>query len=114
MVHNRSGARQGSTAVDRVWTVDWSQPGWGVLPYLLSMLGVLLDYLTTAIGLGIGFYESHPAFTPLVAVAFFWGTLGLFHLMLPRGKVRALSTRTFVFVSFVGAINNTLVITGIL
>lgn len=114
MGYDKSRVRQVVATADRGWTAELLQPGWGVLPYLISMLGVLLDYLTTTIGLGLGFYESHLSFSPLFAVAVFWGILALVNLMLPKGRVRTFSTRMFVLVSFFSAINNTIVITGIL
>jgi hypothetical protein len=114
MGYDKSRARQVVATVDRGWTVELLPPGWGVLPYLISMLGVLLDYLTTAMGLGLGLYESHPSFNPLLAVAAFWGIQALVNLMLPKGRVRTFSTRMFVIVSFLGALNNTLVIMGVI
>ena len=90
-----------------------SKFGWNVLPYLISFAGVLSDYLTTTIGLGLGFFESNPSFNPLLAIAIFWGTLAILNLMLPKGKVWTVSKDIFVLVSFLGAINNTLVITGV-
>ena len=90
-----------------------SKSGWSVLPYLISLLGVLLDYLTTTIGSGLGFYESYPSFNPLLALAIFWGTLAFLNLMLPRRRVLAVSKDIFVLVPFLGAVNNTLVITGV-
>jgi len=99
--------------VDGTWIFKLSKFGWSVLPYLISLVGVLSDYLTTTLGLDLGFYESNPFFNTLLAVAIFWGTLAFLNLMLPKGKVWTVSKDIFVLVSFLGAINNTLVIAGV-
>ena len=43
-----------------------------VLPFLISLVGVLVDYVTTTVGLGLGFYEIHPEYHPVLALTIFW------------------------------------------
>lgn len=48
-----------------------------ILPYLLVVGGVVLDYATTSIGLELGFRETRPFFNPLLQVAVVLGILGM-------------------------------------
>jgi len=83
------------------------------LPYILSIGGVLSDYLTTVIGLGLGFYETHSAYHPLSALLIFWGAITLLTLLLPKEKLWRMSIKGIALASYLGAVNNTLVIFGI-
>jgi hypothetical protein len=83
------------------------------LPFLISLLGVITDYLTTTIGLNLGFYETHPKYHPVFALAIFWGGLSLLTLILPRKRFWEMSKNIFASASFLGAVNNTLVILGV-
>ncbi|MEM2110806.1 MAG: hypothetical protein QXX08_02890 [Candidatus Bathyarchaeia archaeon] len=84
-----------------------------LLPFLLSLGGVLLDYLTTTIGLSLGFYETHPAYHPLKALFVFWGAITLLVLLLPKEKLWKISINGVALISYLGFVNNTLVILGI-
>jgi len=84
-----------------------------IFPFILSLGGVSLDYVTTAIGLGLGFYEMHPAYHPLNALLIFWGAIILLSLLLPRGRIWRLSINGLASASYLGLVNNTLVIMGV-
>jgi len=83
-----------------------------LLPFILSLGGVLSDYATTIIGLGLGFYETHPAYHPLKAILIFWGAITVLTLLLPKGKLWTISINGIALASYLGTINNTLVILG--
>ena len=80
------------------------------LPFLISLAGIMADYLTTSIGLGLGFYETHPQYHPLYALAIFWGSLTLLTLTLPKRRFWEASKNILASASFLGSLNNTLVI----
>jgi hypothetical protein len=82
------------------------------LPFLLSLSGVLLDYLTTIIGLSLGFYETHSAYHPLKALFIFWGAITLLVLLLPKERIWKISINGLALISYLGFVNNTLVILG--
>jgi len=81
-------------------------------PFVLSLGGVLSDYLTTTIGLGLGFYETHSAYHPLNALLIFWGIITVLTFLLPREKPWVMSINGIALASYLGAVNNTLVILG--
>ena len=83
------------------------------LPFMLSLGGVLSDFITTTIGLGLGFYETHPNYHPLSALLIFWGVIAILVLLLPKERPWRLSINTIAMISYLGAVNNTLVIAGI-
>lgn len=84
-----------------------------IAPFLLSLGGVLSDYLTTATGLRLGFCEAHSLYHPLLALTIFWGAIGLLTLWLPRRGPWSLIANGLASVSYFGAVHNTLVILGI-
>jgi len=84
-----------------------------ILPFVLSLGGVVLDYVTTSLGLNLGFYETHPDYHPLNALLIFWGAIILLNLVLPKDKMWKLSVNSLALASYLGAVNNTLVILGI-
>lgn len=84
-----------------------------LLPFLISLVGVVADNLTTRIGLGLGFYESHPLYQPVYALVVFWGISALRTLTLPKGKFSELTKGAVASMAFLGFVNNTLVIFGI-
>lgn len=83
------------------------------MPFALSLLGVLLDYVTTTIGLGLGFNELNPAYHPLKALLIFWGAITVLVLLLPKERFWAMSINGIALASYLGAVNNTLVIIGV-
>jgi hypothetical protein len=81
--------------------------------YALSFMGVTADYLTTRIGLTRGFVETHPIYNPFYALAIFWMACTVLALALPKGR-RWDSAILFISGwSFLGAVNNILVLLGI-
>jgi hypothetical protein len=86
-----------------------------VLPFLLALGGVISDYVTTTIGLNMnmGFYEIHPQYSPVWALLFFWGAIAILTLTLPKEKPWNLATNGLALASYIGAVNNTLVILGL-
>ena len=82
-------------------------------PFLISLAGIVADYLTTRIGLGLGFYETHTQYHPILALTIFWGALTLLTLTLPKGKTWKITKNLLASISFLGFVNNTLVILGI-
>ena len=83
------------------------------LPFLLALGGVISDYITTNIGLGLGYYESQPNYHPLLAVLVFWGITAILILLLPKERPWRISINTLMLTSYLGATNNTLVILGL-
>ena len=83
------------------------------LPFLISFVGVIADYLTTVTGLSMGYYETHPQYHPVLALIIFWGALTVLTWALPRTKLFNLSKNLLASASFLGAVNNTLVILGV-
>jgi hypothetical protein len=84
-----------------------------ILPFLLALGGVVSDYVTTTIGLGMGFYETHPQYHPFWAILCFWGALTILTLALPRKKPWTLCVNGLASASYLGFVNNALVILGI-
>jgi len=83
------------------------------LPFILSFGGILLDYLTTIMGLSLGFYETHPNYHPLLALLIFWSAIAILVLALPKEKPWKLSVNAIALISYLGAVNNMLVILGV-
>ena len=84
-----------------------------ISPFLISLAGIIADYLTTRIGLNLGFYETHLQYQPAYALIIFWGSLTLLTLTLPKGEFWKMTKNALASVTFLGAINNTLVIIGV-
>lgn len=84
-----------------------------VLPFLISLIGVSADYITTLVGLSLGFYETHTNYHPILALTIFWGSSALLTLALPKSEVWNKSKIILASISYLGAANNVLVILGI-
>jgi hypothetical protein len=86
-----------------------------MLPFLLALGGIITDYVTMTIGLNfcIGLYETNPQYSPIWALLIFWGAITVLTLMLPKKKPWTLSINGLALASYLGAINNTLVILGL-
>ena len=82
-------------------------------PFLVSLCGVLSDFATTILGLHMGFCEACPKYHPVWALAVFWGSIAILTLTLPREKPWNLPTFGLSAASFLGAVNNILVILGL-
>jgi len=83
-----------------------------VIPFAISALGVILDALTTIIGLSMGFYETHPNYNPILALAIFWSLIAVVRT-LPRTRIVRIFTILLSAAPFLGAMNNSLVIMGV-
>jgi len=81
--------------------------------FLYSLIGVAADYASTRVGLGQGFHETHALYHPLLALAIFWTAVAVLVLSLPRGRLWEGSIRFIASWSFLGAVNNILVILGL-
>ena len=79
-------------------------------PFILSLGGIMSDYMTTMIGLSLGLAEAHPSYHPLNALVIFWGAITLLTLLLPREKLWAISINGIAMASYLGVVNNTLVL----
>jgi len=84
-------------------------------PFLIALGGVLSDYATTTYALNFctGLYETHPQYSPLWALFIFWGAIAILTLTLPKKKPWNLSINSLALASYMGAINNILVILGL-
>lgn len=83
-----------------------------LVPFAISALGVLLDVLTTVIGLSKGYYETHPNYNPIWALLIFWSLIAVTRF-LPRNRFVTVFTLVLSTAPFLGAINNSLVISGV-
>jgi len=83
-----------------------------IVPFILTLGGVASDYISTIIGLGMGFYEANPQYHPLWALLYFWGALAILTLTLPKGKIWKLTKNGLALASYLGFLNNILVICG--
>jgi len=82
-------------------------------PFLLALGGVVSDYVTTTIGLGMGFYETHPQYHPFWAILYFWGVITILTVALPKKRLWTLCINGLASASYLGFVNNALVILGI-
>jgi len=83
-----------------------------MLPLLLSFGGVVSDYITTIVGLSIGFHETNQQYHPAWALLYYWSAITILVVTLPRKKISILSVNTLALTSYLGALNNILVILG--
>lgn len=84
-----------------------------LLPFVISLIGIITDYVTTKIGLNLGFNEMHPNYHPILALGIFWGALTILKITLPKQKIWDISKNALASASFLGTVNNTLVILGV-
>ncbi len=84
-----------------------------MVPFIVSLGGIFSDYLTTRMGLVLGYYETHALYSPLSALLIFWGTTSLLAVILPKRDLWDVGITSLAFASYLGAVNNILVILGI-
>jgi len=86
-----------------------------MLPFLLALGGVVSDFATTKIALNYctGLRETHIQYSPVLALFIFWTAITVLTLALPRKKPWSLGISGLALMSYIGAINNTLVILGL-
>jgi hypothetical protein len=83
------------------------------MPFILSSLGVIGDFVTTNLGLARGFVETHLTYSPIYAIIIFWISILILQFTLPRGKIWYLSIIIISLFSFLGLINNSFVLLGV-
>jgi len=84
-----------------------------IQPFLISLTGIITDHITTNIGLGLGFYETHPQYHPAIALIVFWSGLTLLTKTLPQKRLCNILKNIIASIAFLGTMNNTLVILGV-
>ena len=82
------------------------------IPFLLAFGGVVSDYLSTRLGLRLGFVETHLHYHPIHGLTFFLSLIAVLTLLLPRRRRFKLIPLSVAFISYLGIINNALVIVG--
>ena len=82
-------------------------------PFLIALIGNLFDYITTQVGLRIGYIETHPNYSPLFSIMIFTIIISVLSLVLPNSRNYRASIIILSLLSFLGAVNNTLVILGL-
>ena len=83
------------------------------VPFIISLVGVIADNITTSIGLGLGFYETNLKYNPILALIIFWSALSVLSLTLPNKKGWIACKNIIALTSLLGSANNTIVILGI-
>ena len=83
------------------------------LPFFLILGGVFLDYTTTTIGLNMGFHEANPQYHPIWALLVFSAATVLIKLSIPQRKRWLLILNIPALATYLGVVNNTLVILGL-
>ena len=79
----------------------------------IALLGVISDWITTQVGLGMGYYETHLMYHPVLALAIIWTPIMFLLMVLPRDGRWDYAIYFIASWSFIGAVNNILVIMGI-
>ena len=83
------------------------------MPFLLALGGILLDYVTTTLGLSMGFAEAYLRYNPLWAFLYFEGALAILVVGLPRKKPWTYCITGFALTTYLAPFNNLLVILGL-
>ena len=83
------------------------------IPLGVASSGIILDYLTTSVGLQCGLSEANPAYHPLWAVLVFFSLIAVLTVFSRRQRYMKWSVIGFASLSYLGAINNTLVLLGL-
>lgn len=82
-------------------------------PFFLAFCGVLSDYMTTILGLSMGFCEACQQYHPLWALTFYAGSITVLTVTLPRNRPWNLFPIGLASASYLGTANNILVILGL-
>jgi hypothetical protein len=82
-------------------------------PYFLVLCGASLDFITTKIGLSMGFVEINPNYHLVWAYLVYTLVTIMLHFSL-SGNIRKIGFTIFVLASFMAAVNNVLVIFNLL
>lgn len=97
----------------RTILMDFMDMKMWVQPLFLAFGGVLSDYVTTTLGLTMGFCESCQQYHPLWALTFFGGSVAVLAVTLPGKRPWNLFPIGLASASYLGAANNILVILGL-
>jgi hypothetical protein len=79
----------------------------------VALIGVGSDWVTTQAGLGMGYNETHLTYHPLLALVIFLSSVLILLMALPRGRKWDAAIFFLASWSFLGAVNNILVIVGV-
>ena len=69
----------------------------------IAFLGVVSDWITTQVGLGMGYYETHLMYNPVLALAIIWTAIIFLLMVLPRGGRWDYAIYFLASWSFIGA-----------
>ena len=81
-----------------------------MLPFFLALGGIMSDFISTIIGLGMGLYETNPQYNPVWALLVYWGAIMILYLTCYKRKLWTISANAVALTSYLGFINNTLLI----
>ena len=84
-----------------------------ILPFLLALGGVITDYVSTTIGLSMGFFETNLQYHPVSALLVFWGAITILTLVVPKKRIWIAAANGLALSSYIGVANNALVILGL-
>ena len=105
--------------------IDWKSQ----IPFVISALGLLFDFMTTAIALSNPYmipetiiYETHPKAWPygaLIGIFIFWGLIEILERFEPEGERRWFLLFYWAWIymiavqTWIGPVNNSLVMAGV-
>lgn len=85
-----------------------------VIPYLISLIGIIADKITTDIGLATGlYYETNPEYSPLNAILVFWSAITVMAVLFRNYKNGWKWCLPIALLSLLGSANNILVLLGL-
>jgi len=84
-----------------------------VKPFLVSVVGCLADYASTVKGLSLGFIETHVQYSPLAALTIFSVANLVLARYVPSKGLFKVVRYAVALSSFLGAVNNSLVMLGL-
>lgn len=79
-----------------------------MLPFFLTLGGIIADYVSTTIGLGMGLCEINTQYNPLWALLVYWGAIMILYLTCYQKKLWTVGANAVALTSYLGFINNTL------
>jgi hypothetical protein len=85
-----------------------------MLPFFMALGGIVSDFISTTVGLGLGLCETNPQYNPVWALIIYWGVIMILYLTCYQRKSWLLGANVVALTSYLGVINNTLAIMGVL
>jgi hypothetical protein len=79
-----------------------------MLPFFLTLGGIIADYISTTIGLGMGLSEINTQYNPLWALLVYWGAIMILYLTCYQKKLWIVGANAVALTSYLGFINNIL------